>query len=137
MNAKIKITELDFVRLSALLNSTRKDKATEITNIEALNTEISRAERVDSKSIEPNFVTMNSVIDVTSTATKKQMTIKIVYPSQADFKKGFVSVLSPLGSALLGYKVGDTVKYQAPAGMSEIVIDKINYQPEASGDFLV
>lgn len=80
---------------------------------------------------------MNSIVEVINEATKKPMTIKIVYPREADFKKGFVSVLSPLGIALLGYKIGDSVQSEAPKGLVTIKIQKIEYQPEANGEYLV
>lgn len=104
-------------------------------NIEALAYEIKRAEKVDSKKISSEFVTMNSIVQVESLDTKKQMKVKIVYPKDADFSKGHVSVLSPLGSALLGYKLGDTVQFNAPRGIVSIKILAIDYQPEANGAY--
>lgn len=94
-------------------------------------------EKADSKKIAPEFVTMNSVVQVMNESTKRPMTIRIVYPTKADFKKGYVSVLSPLGSALLGYNVGDTVQFDAPKGIVTIRIQQIDYQPEANGEYLV
>ena len=137
MEKEIKITELDYVRLSKLVSSAKSEKKIEIENLNALIHEIDRAEKVDSKSITPEFVTMNSVLKVFNCSTEKLMTIKIVYPIEADYKKGFISILSPLGSALLGYRVGDIVKYEAPKGKVEITIRSIDYQPESQGEYLV
>ncbi len=135
MKEKIKITELDFMRLSKLIQAARNDKKIEIKNLEVLAHEINRAEKVDSKSIEPEFVTMNSVVQVINEETKAQMIVKVVYPHEADFKKRNVSVFSPLGCALLGYKIGDTVKFEAPKGEVDITIQSIEYQPEADGKY--
>lgn len=135
MKGNIKITELDSIRLSKLIQAARNDKRTEIKNLEVLANEINRAEKVDSKSITPEFVTMNSVVQVINKETKSQMVVKVVYPSDADFKKKYVSVLSPLGSALLGYKIGDTVQFEAPKGEVDITIKSIEYQPEADGKY--
>jgi len=137
MKKKIKITELDYIRLNKLVGTSRNEKNIEIKNLDALAREIGRAEKVDSKKIAPEFVTMNSVVQVMNESTKKSMTIKIVYPKEADFKKGCVSVFSPLGSALLGYKVGDSVQFEAPKGLVTIKIQQIDYQPEANGEYLV
>lgn len=137
METKILITELDYVRLSNLIDSARIERSTELKNLEYLANEIKRANKIDSKKIAPEFVTMNSVVQVFNKETKQTMTIKIVYPKEADFKKGNVSVFSPLGSALLGYKVGDIVLFEAPKGMVEISIEKIEYQPEARGEYQV
>lgn len=137
MEKEIKITELDYIRLSRLVSSAKSEKKTEIENLNALVHEIDRAEKVDSKSIEPEFVTMNSVLKVFNSSIAKLMTIKIVYPNDADYKKGYISILSPLGSALIGYKVGDTVQFDAPKGKVEISIRSIDYQPESEGEYLV
>ena len=137
MEAKILITELDYIRLSKIIGSARIEKSTELKNLEYLAHEIKRANRVDSKKIAPEFVTMNSVVQVFNKETKQSMTVKIVYPKDADFKNGKVSVFSPLGSALLGYKVGDKVLFDAPKGKVKIIIEKIEYQPEAHGEYLV
>ena len=137
METNIKITELDFIRLSKLVGASRSDKNIELKNINALAQELKRAEKVDSKKITSEFVTMNSVVQVINESTNTLMTIKIVYPKEADFKKGNVSVLSPMGSALLGYKVGDSVQFDAPKGKVTIKIQQIDYQPEANGEYLV
>lgn len=137
MEGKIKITDLDHFRLSKEVSIARNEKNIELKNLEMLAREIKRAEKVDSKAITPEFVTMNSVVQVENEETKNPMTIKIVYPKEANFKKGYVSVFSPLGSALLGYKVGDTVQFEAPKGIINIKILRIDYQPEANGDYLV
>lgn len=137
MEGKIKITELDYVRLCNLISSTRDKKSIELKNIEVLGSEIKRARKVDSKKITPEFVTMNSIFEVTDLDTNKLMVLKLVYPNDADFKKGHVSVLSPLGSALLGYKSGDIISFEVPKGVKEIKINKILYQPEANGEYTV
>ncbi len=137
MEEKIKITELDHLRLWKEVSTARNEKNIELENLNILAREISRAEKVDSKAITPEFVTMNSVVQVENEETKKLMTIKIVYPKEADFKKGYVSIFTPLGSALLGYKAGDSVQFEAPKGKVSIKIQNIEYQPEANGDYLV
>jgi len=137
MVGEIEITELDYVRLCNLISSTRDKKSIELKNIEVLGNEIKRARKVDSKKIPPEFVTMNSIFELTDLDTNKIMVLKLVYPNDADFKKGHVSVLSPLGSALLGYKPGDIISFEVPKGVKQIRINKILYQPEANGEYTV
>jgi len=134
---KIKITKLDYIRLSKLVDSAKDKRNIELKNINFLFNEIKRAEKIDSKNISPEFVTMNSVVSVLNEETGMQMTVKIVYPNDADFKNGFVSILSPLGTALLGYEKGDKVLFDAPKGKVKIVIQDIKYQPESNGDYLI
>ncbi len=137
MKTEIQITELDYIRLNKLVGNSRNEKNIELKNLDALAEELGRAEKVDSKKIAPEFVTMNSVVEVMNESTKMPMTIRVVYPKDADFKKKYISVLSPMGSALLGYKVGDTVQFDAPKGPVTIRIQQICYQPEANGEYLV
>ena len=135
MKGKIKITELDYERLCNLFTAVKDQRTVELKNLDALGAEIKRAERVDPKKITPEFVTMNSEFEVTDLDSNKLMNLKLVYPKDADFKIGHVSVLSPLGSALLGYKAGDTISFEVPKGEKKIRINKILFQPEANGDF--
>jgi regulator of nucleoside diphosphate kinase len=137
MEEKIKITELDYTRLSNLIGNARREKGVELKNLDALAHEIKRAEKVDSKKISSEFITMNSIVQVENTESKTPMKIKIVYPQEANFSKGHVSVLSPLGSALLGYKIGDVVQFDAPKGKVNIKILTIEYQPEANGAYSI
>lgn len=135
MKKKIKITELDYIRLSKIVGSARNNNGVDLTNLNALACELNRAEKVDSNCIEPEYVTMNSIVQIDNLETQRSMVIKVVYPKDADFTKGNVSVISPLGSALLGYKVGDEVQFEAPKGLVTIKILNVEYQPEANGVF--
>ncbi|MBN2699402.1 MAG: GreA/GreB family elongation factor [Bacteroidales bacterium] len=137
MKGEIKITELDYARISSLINAFNDRKSRDLKNVEVLGSEIQRAEKVDSRQIAPDFVTMNSLIEVTDLDTNRQITLKLVYPKDADFRKGFISILSPLGCALLGYKSGDTISFEVPAGTKKVRINKVLYQPEANGEFTV
>lgn len=133
MEDNIKITDHDYVRLYNLLNRSKKSKNEELSNISVLENEIRRAERVDSKEISPDIVTMNSLIEVVDLDTSKSMTIKLVYPKDADYRQGKISILSLLGSALLGYKVGSRISFEVPRGKKEVIIKNIIYQPESNG----
>ncbi len=132
----ITVTQLDFVRLSKLIQMIREDKSIDIEYLNYLGVELKRAAKINSKKITPDFVTMNSVMEVTLLETGKRMELRLVYPNQADFSKGLISVLSPLGCALLGYKNGDIVSFKAPMGEQKVRIEKVIYQPEAHGEDL-
>lgn len=135
MDNQITITELDFVRLSNLILSSLEDENIEIRNLNFLSKEITRARRVDSRKIKADHVTMNSEIEVQDLDTGKNMVLKLVYPQDADFPKGRISILSPLGSALLGYKENSIIVFEVPKGTKQMKITKIIYQPEANGEF--
>ncbi len=78
---------------------------------------------------------MNSKVALSDIDTSEEMTYTIVFPKDANIDEGKISVLAPMGTAMLGYRVGDIIEWQVPAGKRRIKIEKILYQPEASGDF--
>ncbi|MGQ7867987.1 GreA/GreB family elongation factor [Sunxiuqinia sp. sy24] len=137
MDKQITITELDFARLSKLTLSEKKLQAIEVRNLPFLAEEINRAAKVESKAIAPDYVTMNSKVEVLDLDTKRMMTVQLVYPSEADLKNLKISVLSPMGSALLGYKAGDTIAFNVPKGIKKMEIKSIIYQPESQGEYTV
>lgn len=135
-SAAITVTQSDFIRLTHLIQSLRKNKIVDMQYLEFLGIELQRASKIDSKLITPDFVTMNSVMNVVFLESVKTMELRLVYPNEADFSKGLISVLSPLGCALLGYKAGDVVTFKAPKGEQNVRIEKVIYQPEANGEDL-
>jgi regulator of nucleoside diphosphate kinase len=133
MKNDIVVTRVDYSRLNSLILNMLDDRSSDLFELNFLNIEIKRATKIDSRKISPEYVTMNSLIEVTFLDVGKSMVIRLVYPQDANYKKGQVSVLSPLGCALLGYRAGDSVSFKAPGGMQTVRIDKVLYQPEANG----
>ncbi len=131
----MQITNLDYQRLFNLINSVRDTMKDDLHNIETLEQEIDRAKRIEPRKIGPDFVTMNSEVEVIDLASGRVMTFKLVYPQDADFKNNRLSVLSPLGSALIGYREGDEVEFRVPAGTKKVKITRILFQPEAKGEY--
>ena len=97
--------------------------------------EIQRGTEVRPQEVPPDVVTMNSSVRVSDLGTAKSEVITIVFPSDANYEDGKVSVLAPLGTALLGYRVGDVVYWHVPRGVRQLRIDEILYQPEAAGHY--
>ncbi|MFZ2491514.1 MAG: nucleoside diphosphate kinase regulator [Thermoanaerobaculia bacterium] len=132
--SSIYITRYDKARLMNVLRSL--DAAHEDReDLEDLVQEIERGTEVESTEVAPNVVTMNSAVRVTDVDAATTSLYTIVFPPDADFEKGRISILSPLGTALLGYKAGDVVTWHVPRGTRRLRIDEIVYQPEAAGDF--
>jgi regulator of nucleoside diphosphate kinase len=65
----------------------------------------------------------------------EEMTYTLVFPEDADVSQGKISVLAPIGTAMLGYRVGDTFEWDTPGGKRSIQVKRVIYQPEASGDY--
>lgn len=133
MENKIIITEQDHLRLSNLLIMLKSQKKFEPKYIQLLEKELSRAVKIDSKKIEPDVVTMNTELEILDMDTLSRMKVKLVYPEEADIRKGLISVISPLGSALIGCKTGTALSYETPKGIKKIRIISLLNQPESKG----
>lgn len=133
----IYITEFDRKRLEELVAvameymTSSQDKQ----SLEILERALARAKVVEPTTVAPDVITMNSKVRLVDPDTEKRVTYELVFPCDADSSKNKISVLAPLGSAMLGEKVGNVVKYNAPAGPRQLVVDAILYQPEAAGDY--
>ena len=128
------ISSFDKQRLMRLLKS-GETAAEQREELEDLAREIERGTEVRPQEIPPDVVTMNSTVRVTDVDSGSTYTYTIVFPADADYEKGKISILAPLGTALLGFRVGDTVDWNMPRGVRRLRIEEIIYQPEAAGDF--
>jgi len=133
---KLFITAYDKQRLEELI-----EVATEFGNhrrndLEDLAAELKNASVVDSREIPPNVVTMNTKVLLRDIDTDEKMTYSLVFPTDADISAGQISILAPVGTAILGYEEGTTVEWPMPSGKTRrIKIEKLLYQPEAAGDY--
>jgi len=98
---------------------------------EMLLRELERGIVLDSKKIPSDVITMNSQIRFTEIESNASMTYWLVFPQDADINKNKISVLSPIGCGLLGYKVNDAISIKTPAGEKMVKIEEIIHQPEA------
>ncbi len=85
--------------------------------------------------IPPDVVTMNSRVVLRDLDSDETMTYTLVFPKDADIGAGAISVLAPVGTAIIGYAVGAVIEWPVPGGIRRIRIEQILYQPEAAGDF--
>ena len=90
---------------------------------------------ISSKRVKPDVVTMNSTIKLRDLDNGELHEYQLVYPQDADPENNKLSILAPVGTALLGFSVGDTVEWPVPAGLRHLKIEEIIYQPEAAGDY--
>jgi regulator of nucleoside diphosphate kinase len=132
---QIYITDVDLKRLTGIVKNTKNLTEIGKNDAETLKKELERAIVTDSKKISKDVVTMNSVAKVIDMETGKEMTWRLVYPEYEDIKHGRLSILAPLGMALLGYSKGDVFEWRLPVGLKKIMIKDVLYQPEASGHF--
>jgi regulator of nucleoside diphosphate kinase len=123
------ITDADLERLLPVLN--RYDSPL----TDALETELQRARVVAQTEVPADVVTMNSDVVYEDIATGVERAIRLVYPHDADVTTGRVSILAPMGAALLGLRVGQEISWRVARGLKRVRVVEIRYQPEAAGDF--
>jgi regulator of nucleoside diphosphate kinase len=132
--SSIAITEFDFERLERLVDRLRtRDNL--LTVADALEGELDRAEIVDPRAVPPDVVTMNSEATVRDLGTGDVEQLRVVFPASAAPRKGAISVLAPLGLALLGAHAGDEVTWDVPGGTRRLRVERVTYQPEAAGRY--
>lgn len=129
----ITITSLDAARLERMLDSLSSN---EFSDRDDLENELDRAHIVQPAEMPPDIVTMNSTVTFRVESSDKEFSLTLVYPNEADDSTKKISILAPVGSALLGLREGDQISWPKPGGGSLLVhILKVEYQPERSGDF--
>jgi len=129
----IVITELDLERLEKLIESLPKGS---FPGKEALEAELLRADVVDSHDIPDTVVTMNSTVRFVVNESKEEFSLTLVYPKDADNSGDKISILAPVGSALLGLNQGDEIQWPKPGGgMMTVRIEEVMYQPERAGEY--
>lgn len=129
---KIYITARDRQRLEDLIDNAPAVAARDRAGIEALRAELERARTIDAKDVPPTVVTMNTRLTLRDLAEPGAMEATLVFPEDADAPAGRLSVLSPVGTAILGYAEGDTIEWAVPAGVRQLRIEQILFQPEAA-----
>ena len=121
------LTQLDAVRLHKLVDRAPSETLDEL---------LAWADTVDSRQVPADVVTMYSQIDVLEAGAGRPRRLTLCYPDDAEPSAGFISVLSPVGAALLGLRVGDTARWTGPGGQrSSARVLALLFQPEASGDY--
>ncbi len=131
----IHITEFDHKRLKQLLFDAEYTEYRKSDYLKKLRAEIDRAVIVLPKDIPSDVITMNSIVSIEDLNTNEEEIYTLVFPENADLSQGKISILAPIGTAMLGYEVGDTFEWEVPAGIRRLRVKKILYQPEASGDY--
>ena len=98
-----------------------------------LEAELERANIVDAREVSPEVVTMNSRVVFEDATTRTTTEVTIVYPQDADVERARISVLAPVGTALLGLAEGDSIVWPFPHGSSRCLrVVKVTFQPEAA-----
>lgn len=127
---RIVVTSNDMERLRTLIDSTSGERA------EALDSELTLAQVVEPTEVPPDVVTMNSRVLYRDEETHETREVTLSYPKDASLEEGRVSVLAPVGAALLGSSVGQEIERLLPGGKRKrLRILAVSYQPQAAGRY--
>lgn len=130
----LRITERDRERLREIIEAHVHGRLADAAD--ALEEELERAQVVAAEDVPPDVVTMRSRVLVEDVETGKRRELELSYPREANMAEGKVSVLAPVGLALLGLRVGDTIRWPMPRGRhATLRLLSVDYQPEAAGRY--
>lgn len=137
MEKQIFVTDFDMKRYKWLLNNSAKFDSTYNKHLKELELELQNAVVVDPKDIPPDVITMHSKFSIRDLITNEESVYTLVFPFDADIEQKKLSILDPIGVAVIGYRKGDVVEWEVPEGKRKIMIEKIIYQPEAEGNYYI
>jgi regulator of nucleoside diphosphate kinase len=129
---QITVSTLDLARLNALLAS---PAARAQADLDDLRKELDRAQVVEPEAMPPNVATMNSTIRFAIEPSGKEFELTLSYPEDVRGQPDRISILAPVGSALLGLSVGQEIEWPVPGGkIVRVRVIDVSYQPERSGE---
>lgn len=135
-NNELLITRYDYGRIMILLDHLRYTFSKEQKeNAIKLKRELHRAHKVSSMDIPSDYVTMNSIFEIKDKEELESRILNLVFPEEANIEQDRVSILSPIGTAVIGCQVGNVINWNVPGGLKKFVIINMIYQPEAAGNY--
>lgn len=134
--ANIYITRPDYERLTKLIEVAREREGDANREyLDRLEEELDRAEVVQQKDIPVDAITMRSTVRVQDLDTGEEMIYQLVFPTEANYDEGKISILAPVGTAMLGYRRGNVIEWQVPSGVRRLRVEEVLYQPESKGEY--
>jgi regulator of nucleoside diphosphate kinase len=124
------ITDHDLAGLTRVIARTPVHSAEDGKYVKDLRGELQIANVVHWPDLPPDVITMNSIVVLKDLDTGEEIICTLVYPREANIEEKQISVLAPVGTAIIGHMVGDVVEWQVPAGMTRLKIERILYRPE-------
>lgn len=126
----IVVAEADAKRLRGLLAARRASDSHDGKHLRQLESELERAVLVAADAVPAEVVTMDSAVRILDLGSGERREYTLVYPAQANAGAGRISVLAPLGTALLGYREGDELEWMMPGGLSRLRIERVRSPDE-------
>lgn len=127
----IVISEPDARLLRGLL-AARSAASRDQEHLEELQVELERAQVLEPSQVPPKVVTMHKRVQILDLSSGKLQELTLVSPAEADVSARRISVLAPLGTALLGYREGDEVEWLMPGGVRRLRIEAVSPASDAA-----
>jgi regulator of nucleoside diphosphate kinase len=135
ISKEIFITNLDKQKLQRLIALEEEFQPRSKEYLDDLTYELERAVVTQPQDIPNDVITMHSQVVLKDLENDEDLVYTLVYPDEANIAEDKISVLAPIGTAILGYRVGDVLDWKIPSGTLRLKVDKILFQPESSGNF--
>jgi regulator of nucleoside diphosphate kinase len=119
-------------RLRQLVRQGKMAPRYDQSHLEELDRELDRAEIIGAAELPPDVVTMHSTVRVRNLDRGITAVYTLAFPADADIEKKRISVLAPIGTALIGYRAGDRIEWLTPGGTKRLQIEEVLFQPEAA-----
>ncbi len=127
LNNQLVLRRNDYELLISYVNAGWTKKSSDRKNAEALKSELKKANVVSSIDFPPDVVGLNSLVTIKAADRNEIMQLEIVTPEKANIKEKKISILAPIGTALLGFRKGQNVKWKVPSGIKTFtILDVIN-----------
>ncbi len=123
MKKEIILSRQDYDLITSLIKNAPSDFSQ--YSLKKLSTELRSAKVVEGESLPADVIRVNSEVEIIDEKDKKSMTFKLVPPSLSNLKENKLSILAPLGSAIIGYRKGDLVEWEVPAGKKVFKIKEV------------
>lgn len=127
----IVVTEFDRARLSELLALAARSPRQGLGDLQALQRELDRAKIVADGDVPADVITLNRQAELLDLDTGERMRFTLVLPAEADIDEGRISVFAPLGTAMLGYRVGDKFEWPVPHGLRRLQVTNVSHADAA------
>jgi regulator of nucleoside diphosphate kinase len=128
---EIIVTDADMEKLSRLIRTLQESLFRDQRQLDALDQALQSAEVRPPRRIPKSVVRMSSSIRVRDCDTGKEELYTLVFPEAADISKGLISVLAPVGIALLGHKKGEIIEARVPGGTRRLKVQQVRFKCEA------
>ena len=132
---QIVLSAVDFARLEPMIRDAVSNRATGRELLCALHSKILQAQVLEPCEMPGDVVTMNSTVRLYDLATDEIETYTLVYPGFEDLKKNCLSILTPLGTAMLGLCTGETLEWGSLGGWLHLRVEEVEFQPESAGQY--